>query len=73
MTPITSGVTDDEILTVFLTMLNDSFRSFVHVITWLKELFVQIPEYLGITLVGLAQYATRYRAVDLQSSWQSWR
>jgi hypothetical protein len=32
---------EDELLHVFLTMLNDSFRSLIHVITWLKESIVQ--------------------------------
>lgn len=57
LTP-TSGVTDDEFLAVFFTMLNDGSRSFIHIFTALKERFVQLPQYIDITLVGLAQYST---------------
>src|SRR5260221_11146239 len=38
-------------------MLNDVFRSLIHVFTWLKERVVQLPKHLDITLVGLAQNA----------------
>src|SRR5258706_2556184 len=57
LTP-TSGVTEDELLEVFVTMLNDVFRSFIHVFTWLKERVVQLPHHLNITLVCLAQHTT---------------
>src|SRR6266849_4809259 len=39
-------------------MLNDCFRSFIHVFTWVKERVIQLPEYLDITSVCLAQQAT---------------
>ncbi len=41
--PVSSclGMREDKLLHVFLTMLNDSFRSFIHVVTWLKERIVQ--------------------------------
>src|SRR6266567_1189194 len=54
-----SGVRENELLHVFLTVLNDAFRSFIHVFTRLKERVFQRPQQLDIALVGLAQHATQ--------------
>ena len=49
---------EDKLLHVFLTMLNDGFRSFVYVFIWLKELIVQRSQQLYISLIGLTQHDT---------------
>ena len=53
-----SGMWEDKLLYVFLTMLNDGFRSFIHVFTWLKVPIVQRSQELDISLISLTQHAT---------------
>jgi hypothetical protein len=53
------GMREDKLLQVFMTMLNDGFRSLIHVVTRLKEPIVQRSKQLDIALVGLSQHITQ--------------
>src|SRR6266567_3230584 len=58
-----SGVRENELLHVFLTVLNDAFRSFIHVFTRLKERVFQRPQQLERLLSHQRDHRGVYRII----------